>query len=1422
MSFSSPAAKLVKKRALTGPRDQDVEEGGGGYASGSDGEAGDEDNTFEVFDAHVHEIRLVNNNMLRSLALHFYKEHYPAANVTQPTMPAAEARVAWNQDPRFVQRRQHADDAAAEADSLATIAAENVGEADQFGQLVDDRDEMPDIEAQLNYAALEDPNAYNPETEDNYKRHTTAANVKATVIVRYDDGKKYARVTGVWPTLSSSIALHICGVFEKRTGAAAASEVSVNALTKRCCIEMAPIETITGRRFYNILRESGCYELPVIRKYVTLLFSEQQAGVVESNQGDGLQHAQGGNGRRVVFESKQAAFRAQAQLRDMAVERATDDAVYSAAARTHLTIKELRRRLTALDDSAVEKMFYRCPFISLGPLMVLRNAELCFIASVYADVDGGVWREALAQGALFIDTLYSLLTSETDVLCFAELRKRAARLRGVPGLRRLPDISIEQYERLVATFAERSNPVIVTAVTIHKRILLQDVHGEKKVPGAEFTASVPSSSGHMFTVFADHADNRKPTYFHDEGEPETDKRRLCDQNPMTVAGRFCLLPKGDNGYSSDMRRWLGEDRARVGRLCTHDNFIAALHWLHEQQLIVIERFVGTGRHNKGMQVDAFYLAEVHEAQQRLVNALTDIYERGVAQSFYNQQAGISHNALAPPRLIALQRVQSRQVDCYNSLYNNAVKMMGKIAVLPKKQPEVVKAAGGGDDDDDDESDDGGSGEKADVVDTDGMAEDAIDVVPQTPPILELARMVAKDDAEWRKHYQTYLAESNGGPIDAYADTKCGHPHRHMPLLRVANYSRTTSSGQPLGEEQIAALERIGWSPIVQINGRGGVGKSALVATILAMFPPEQVLIVAPTGNVASDLTERTGHKAYTIHSVLKRHSQYMEAHTRTQAYRQRSRRYTSNSGGVSALKRRAEEFTLDDVMQCTDEREARAYVDHMTGAYYPFVSPYAGKRVFIIDECSLAALGTLKSSIESFHAPRQGRAIYSLILVGDLDQLLPLGWGSPHSDVAHGMPMTISELVVNRRSRGTQLFDLAQAMAEHRYELPMPRFSVENRAAAFRAIRDGDDIVALECTPHDLKKTIEKVMLELRAVTDDEMRRKVQFISTTNFTARQVNEEVRMKLFGEDALLDFQDNFIATHQENPNGAVPSDLDEALKAKRLAIQRQLSMQVMVDDRIYLTKNSRVVFPAQSDDDVKREVYYNNSRRLRAVQFYDAPFRLTGGMCRCQRCPAKPDDAPRNYRYPCMLRLDQVPPGRRVRDVYIKWHDQHLREGKRRMGVFVDDNGNFIEMDVMRMLVPRSRYGNGFCLTTHRLQGSQADVVVYICVDDKWYINWKFLYTAITRGRERVIILSTQRVFNQLVRRCVPLRRSSLWQALLRNSAAVLSKYPQSLAAQAARTSHPRLFELSKLTTDEQWTIMEDARYRTDREQQQQQQ
>ena len=1418
----SATQPVQRKRARN---DEDSEGGADGTAAGHE-----ESSVFEVFDARVHEIITVQNNMLRALCSEFYKEHYPENNITQDTMKVADARVTWNQDPRFVQRRQHADNVEQAANELARTAAANDGDDNQFGQIVEDHnDSVPDIEAMLNYASIGGDSGggggggeYSALKEDTYKRHVAATTIRATVVVKYDDGRKMARVTGLWPVLSSSIMLHIRGTIESKTGAM----LSVVALSKNSTIALAPVETVCGREFYNILRESGNYTLQVVRRHVALLFAEPENGV-QTNAGV-AEAAARPKQPRIVYASRYAAESAQHALKNRTNEEESEqqslhaqqviEATYKIAARNYITIGELRRRIAALGDPTIEKMFVRSPFVSLGPLMILRSAELTFIAYCYEDVDITVWREALARGIEYIDILYELATTMPHVLCFARLRKLAGKQRGAPTLGLLPDISLTKYQQLAKAF-NRLVPEIDVAVAIYKNILVVDVHGEKRSMDEPFS-KVPLTSGHMFTVFADHPDNQNASYFHEDGEEETNKKRLCDENPMSFAGRFQLLPRGAQ-YTRDMCIWLGVDRKRISKDCTHDDFIAALHWLSAESLVVIERFIGTGKHNRGMPVDAFYLAEIHETQTRLVSLLTDIYERGVAHSLNGENSGDDQSQLSAPRLVALHRVQLAAKARYYQLYTPAVKEIGKAA----KSNDETSVELGSDDTEE------GNEEKDDNDDDDDDDE------PEKPPslIALLAQRIARDDVEWRRHYEQHMKECKGVSRDAYADVRGTRAHRRLPLLRVASVARHTIEGLPLSDEQIAALERIQWSPMVQVSGRGGVGKSALIELILSMFPPEQVLCVAPTSNVASDLSARTGYKAFTIHSVLTRYSHYLEAHNRAMSYRQRALKYTApvaaNSGGGggagAGIVRRAEQFELEDVMGCTDDRELRAYVDHMLEAYPPFVSPFEGKSVLIFDEVSLSAVSIAKSLIDAFHSPRNGRAIRRIIFVGDFDQLMPLGWGSFQSDIGHGMPTTVCELIRNHRSVGTRLFDIAQAMAEHRYTMPMPPFT--DRKAAFRAIKNGDDIVALECTPRELVSTIDNVLLELHAIDDLEQRKRVQFISTTNDTARLANEAIRWKYFGENMLIDYQEALLESHRRNP-GQPPVDIRDALEKERERINKRLAMQVRVDDRIYLTRNSRVVFSPRNDNEHRYEVQFSNSRRLVAMQFYDAPLRVTKA-CRCGKCPrperADDDDdeeegARGKHKYPCLERLDLVPDRRQKRSEHIKYHDQNVGRGQhgpafRRMGIFQDDNGNWVEMDVTRMLVPRSRYGNGFTLTTHRLQGSQTDIVVYICVDDRWYINWKFLYTACTRARQRVIILSTQKVFNQLLRRKTPLRRSAMWFELLKNTTAVLKRYPQSAAAAHAREQFPALFDLQRLSSDEQWALLENKRYRTDRAQ-----
>lgn len=1402
----------------------------------SDDEGQERANVFEVDDAHVHEIKSVQNNMLRALCAHYYSDHYPATNITGKTMQLGDARQAWNQDPRLVRRRQHADDAEAAADELAAAAASNDGDDDNFGELHEDNNNnVPDIELLLNHAELGDDDDYSTSREDNYKRHSAATSIRATVVVKYDGGRKLARVTGNWPVLSSSIPLRICGTIERNTSTTGGITV-VQATSRNARIELAPtFDSVSGRQFYNILRESGTYELPVVRKYVTLLFADPSAAgdVGQDEQEPGAAPRRS----RFVFQSRWALHAHDAAARRDAAERGEDiddeelrqaelvnEELYRASARNILPIAELRQRLAALGDATIERMMVRAPFVSLGALMVLRAPELVFIASVYDEsTNCGTWRELLARGTPYIDAVYELLTTRPYTLCFQRLRKQCGREQSVPALGLLPDLPLDKFQSLVQTFnLTRVSPAIAVAVAMHKKIFHADVYGEPTDDNTPL-GTVPASSGHMFSVLAAHPDDNAAQSYHDtdDGKPETDPTKLCDENPATRSGRFCLLPGGPDAYPHEMRVWLNVDRHRISRHCTHDHFIGALHWLVEQKLIVLERLVGTGPRNRGMPIDAIYLAEIYETQQRTVDLLSDIFERGVLHSQNGATSGDDQQQLSPTRLILLHRAQTTALAEYQELYAPAVRAIGKAPIPGSEQPAPkrrrISTGGGGDGEDDDEE-----GEPTASGD-DGDAEDE---APHSP-ISHLARRIANDDTYWRAQYEQYLTENPGArnrATDAYADARSGREHRCLPLLRVAPFTRVTAGGHLLGDEQIAALERMAWMPIVQITGRGGVGKSELISIILRMYPPEQVLCLAPTGNVTSDLAQRTGVKAMTIHSALTREAHFMEAQYRARSYRARALRQQQsqqyNAGGAASA-RRAEQFTRDDVYACTDERELRAYVDEMLGYSPPFASPFAGKRVVIVDEVSLAGLALLRRMFEGAHAPAKlRRFVCRLVFVGDFDQLPPLGAGSPQSDIGHGIPLTACELVTNRRSVGTGLFNVAQAIAEHRYTLPMPMF--DDESVAYRAIRDHADMVAVPCDSSDLRRTLEKVLLELRATSNLEQRCAIQFITTTNATARIANEQVRWKYFGEDMLADYQDDILAQQSRHAH-MPPLDLVPLLEKEREKIMRRLHMQVRVDDRIYLKRNIRVVFPARGDGSPRREVQFSNSRRLRAVQFYDAPMRLTAKSCRCGLCPDKPEDAPPHFRHPCMERLDLVPGGRRRRidpshNNCIKYHDQGVTRNStgRRMGVFVDDNQNYVEMDVMRMLVPRSRYDNGFALTTHRLQGSQADIVVYICVDDRWYINWKFLYTAITRARCRAIILSTNKVFNQLVRRKAPVRRSTMWLALLKNVGATLQKYPASPAAAFAADSYPQLYNLRYLTVDEQWAIFENARYRTDRE------
>ncbi|NLA58075.1 MAG: AAA family ATPase, partial [Firmicutes bacterium] len=151
-------------------------------------------------------------------------------------------------------------------------------------------------------------------------------------------------------------------------------------------------------------------------------------------------------------------------------------------------------------------------------------------------------------------------------------------------------------------------------------------------------------------------------------------------------------------------------------------------------------------------------------------------------------------------------------------------------------------------------------------------------------------------------------------------------------------------GIKLAEQQREAVLQACQKPLLIITGGPGTGKTTIVRLILEMFDAWgwKTLLASPTGRAAKRLAEATGRKAQTIHRLLEFG-------------------YDGDSGGSLHFRRNAE-------------------------------NPLKAHAV-ILDEVSMVDLRLFYHLLQAIAPDTR------LIMVGDADQLPPVGPGQPFSDM---------------------------------------------------------------------------------------------------------------------------------------------------------------------------------------------------------------------------------------------------------------------------------------------------------------------------------------------------------------------------------------------------------------------------------------
>lgn len=194
------------------------------------------------------------------------------------------------------------------------------------------------------------------------------------------------------------------------------------------------------------------------------------------------------------------------------------------------------------------------------------------------------------------------------------------------------------------------------------------------------------------------------------------------------------------------------------------------------------------------------------------------------------------------------------------------------------------------------------------------------------------------------------------------------------LQEEAAHRKNCVSKGNLDPSQRDAADLLAWTPIGCMIGGPGTGKTTTIRSIIAAVQEagDRVALAAPTGKAARRMIEQTGMAARTLHSML---------------------RITPDADADGGFEPR-EEFNAADLI--------------------------------IVDEASMLDIWLARALLTSL---RPGQRV---ILVGDINQLCPVGPGAVLRDLVATGVVPVGRLTEVHRQEGGNLLDLIHAIGDGR------------------------------------------------------------------------------------------------------------------------------------------------------------------------------------------------------------------------------------------------------------------------------------------------------------------------------------------------------------------------------------------------------